>query len=102
MAAGGVPGPDAVLALGTDRLCAAGLSQAKTRCLTELARRQAAELIDRALSGMSTPLPGLGRRQLAGYVWPAGAEPGGLLEGQGDGQQALLGAVGRDKLDSHR
>jgi len=45
---GGVPGPDAVLALGTDRLPAAGLSQAKAWCLTELARRRAAGLIDLA------------------------------------------------------
>src|SRR5690349_22771475 len=91
-----------VLHITGQRITAADRGESTARCLTELARRQAAGHIDRALSRTSTLLPGLGSRQLADYVWPTGAEPGGLLEGQGDGQQALLGAVGRDKLDSHR
>jgi DNA-3-methyladenine glycosylase II len=65
----GVPGPDALLALGVERLRSLGLSRAKAQCLTELARRQAAGLID--LENMSalrddnvisalTGVPGIG------------------------------------------
>jgi 3-methyladenine DNA glycosylase/8-oxoguanine DNA glycosylase len=68
-AAGGIPGPDGLLALGQERLRALGLSWAKTDCLLELARRQAAGLID--LENMSalgddevisalTAVPGIG------------------------------------------
>jgi 3-methyladenine DNA glycosylase/8-oxoguanine DNA glycosylase len=45
-ASGGIPGPDALLALGTGRLRALGLSGTKAACLLELARRQAAGLVD--------------------------------------------------------
>jgi 3-methyladenine DNA glycosylase/8-oxoguanine DNA glycosylase len=69
MAAGGVPRPDVLLTLGAVRLRALGLSEAKASCLLELARRQAAGLID--LEDMSaltddevisvlTAIPGIG------------------------------------------
>ena len=51
-AAGRPPDADALLALGTARLRALGLSGAKAGCLLELARRQASGLID--LEAMST------------------------------------------------
>jgi hypothetical protein len=49
-AGGSIPEPDTLLPLGADRLRALGLSGGKARCILELARRQAARLID--LEGM--------------------------------------------------
>jgi 3-methyladenine DNA glycosylase/8-oxoguanine DNA glycosylase len=68
-AAAGIPDADALLALRADRLRALGLSWAKARCLTELARRQVSGLIDlENMSALSddevvralTAVPGIG------------------------------------------
>jgi DNA-3-methyladenine glycosylase II len=45
-AAGSIPGSDSLLTLGTARLRDLGLSEAKARCLVELAKRQASGRID--------------------------------------------------------
>jgi DNA-3-methyladenine glycosylase II len=58
--AGRTPDADALLALGTARLRALGLSGAKAGCLLELARRQASGLIDLEAMSALTAIPGIG------------------------------------------
>lgn len=67
--AAGVPGPDAILALGADGLRGLGLSWAKARALTELAARQASGRVDLEhmdglpddeVVGALTAVPGIG------------------------------------------
>lgn len=68
-AGGSVPEPDTLLTLGADRLRALGLSGGKVRCILELARRQAAGLVDlQSMDALSdddvisalTAVPGIG------------------------------------------